>query len=159
MIEITTDPIEIQKVFDAVQSDDAGATVLFTGSTRRWTDGKETARLEYECYREMAISEIQKLVDHASSKWALIGCAVAHRVGVVGVGETSIAIAVSSPHRAGAFEAGRWLIDTLKQVVPIWKKENWIDGNSQWIHPALDQSESDLPGKTGKNDDQRNVCP
>lgn len=159
MIEITSDPINIQKVFDAVQSDEAGATVLFSGSTRRWTGDKETARLEYECYREMAISETKKLVEHAFANWRLTSCAVIHRIGVVEIGEISVAIAVSSPHRDAAFEAGRWLIDTLKQVVPIWKKENWTDGKSEWVHPGGKVDSSDQQVTKNQIVDQGKSCP
>ena len=79
-----------------------------------------------------------ELEAEARRRWPLVGCAIVHRVGRVAVGEASVAIAVSSPHREDAFAAGKWLIDTLKQVVPIWKKENWADGSSQWVHPGLE---------------------
>jgi molybdopterin synthase catalytic subunit len=155
MIEITAEKIDVQTLLDAVHSVDAGASVLFTGSTRRWTDDRETTHLEYECYHEMAISEMKKMVDQAHAKWNLVKCAIAHRVGTVGLGENSVAIAVSAAHRDAAFEAGRWLIDTLKEVVPIWKKENWADGSAQWVHPG---KESQL-GMAEQHSDQRNSSP
>ncbi len=71
-------------------------------------------------------------------RWQLVECAIVHRVGHLETGEASVAVAVSTAHRQAAFEAGQWLIDTLKQVVPIWKQENWSDGTTQWVHPGLE---------------------
>ncbi len=135
MIDIIDTPIDAQSVLDSVQSDLCGANLLFCGTTRRLTDGKETQRLEYEAYREMAMPEIEALCQRAKSQWSVEKISVVHRVGLVAVGETSIAIAVSAPHRKAAFSAGQWLLDELKKVVPIWKKEEWTDGSTEWIHP------------------------
>jgi molybdopterin synthase catalytic subunit len=113
---------------------------LFVGTAREFTGDRRTASLEYECYHEMAEKKMAELDTEARVRWPLIGCSIVHRVGHLELGEASVAIAVSSPHRQEAFEAGRWLIDTLKQVVPIWKKENWADGTGQWVHPGVEQS-------------------
>jgi len=142
MIEITHAPIDPAEVLRHVASNQAGAVVLFLGTTREFTDGRQTESLEYECYPEMARQKMGELVSQARSRWPLLACAIVHRVGHLQLGEASVAIAVSSPHRQAAFEAGQWLIDTLKQVVPIWKKENWADGTSQWVHPGLDQPDA-----------------
>ena len=85
----------------------------------------------------MAVKEIEKLASQAAEQWPLLAIAITHRLGHLEVGEASVAIAVSAPHRGEAFTAGQWLIDTLKQQVPIWKKENWADGQSDWVHPGL----------------------
>ena len=138
MIEITRDPIDISAVVGSVSSSRAGAVVLFVGTTRELTGGRQTEWLDYECYGDMAEKKLAELESDARARWPLVACAIVHRVGRVGLGEASVAIAVSSPHREAAFEAGRWLIDTLKKVVPIWKKENWADGTSQWVHPGLE---------------------
>ena len=138
MIHITTDPIDASTVIQAVANPNAGATLLFLGTTREFTGDKQTTLLEYECYEEMAIAKMQELRDEAMKRWPLAGCSIVHRTGNVAIGETSVAIAVSSPHRADGFAAGQWLIDTLKQVVPIWKKELWSDGSSEWVHPHQD---------------------
>jgi len=147
MIEITDRAIEPAVVIERVASTKAGAVVLFLGTTREFTDGRRTESLDYECYREMAEQKLAQLESQACCRWPLVGCAIVHRIGHLELGEASVAIAVSSPHRQAAFEAGQWLIDTLKQVVPIWKKENWADGTSQWVHPGmndrLDQGGSD----------------
>jgi molybdopterin synthase catalytic subunit len=116
----------------------AGAVVLFLGTTRELTDGRRTQSLDYDCYPEMAGKQLAELEQQARQQWPLIDCAVVHRLGRVDPGESSVAVAVNSPHRQDAFEAARWLIDTIKQVVPIWKRENWVDGDSQWVHPGLD---------------------
>lgn len=140
MVELTETPIDPACVLQRVASHNAGAVVLFLGTTREFTGGRRTVWLDYECYREMASQELDQLEQEARRRWPLIGCALVHRLGRVELGQTSVAIAVSSAHRDSAFEAGKWLIDTLKQRVPIWKKENWFDGTSQWVHPGLDSS-------------------
>jgi molybdopterin synthase catalytic subunit len=138
MVEITDEAIDIAALVSQASVPDAGAVLLFLGTTREFTDGRQTASLDYECYREMALGKLAELEAAARANWPLVGCAVVHRIGRVTVGEASVAVVVSTPHRQAAFEAGQWLIDTLKRVVPIWKKENWVDGQSQWVHPGLD---------------------
>ncbi len=141
MIELTETVIDTSAVLQAVADHRAGAVVLFLGTTREFTQGRQTRSLEYECYPEMARLILADLVAEAHTKWPITKSAVVHRYGHVDLGETSVAVAVSSPHRAAAFAAGQWLIDRLKQVVPIWKKEYWADGTSEWLHPG-DQSRS-----------------
>ncbi|MHB8971435.1 MAG: molybdenum cofactor biosynthesis protein MoaE [Pirellulaceae bacterium] len=136
MIHITAQTIDPTAELDRVRSLQAGAVVLFLGTAREFTDGRQTVSLEYECYPEMAAVTLRELEAEARRRWPLIGLSVVHRVGHVELGEVSVAIAVSSAHRQAAFEAGQWLIDTMKQVVPIWKKEQWADGTSQWVHPG-----------------------
>lgn len=137
VIQIVSEPIDTQSVLDSVADNRSGASILFLGTTREFTDGRQTASLDYECYHEMAISKLQELRDQACEKWTLTHCSIVHRIGHVPLGESSVAIAVSSPHRKAAFDAGQWIIDTLKEVVPIWKKENWADGTSDWVHPGV----------------------
>jgi molybdopterin synthase catalytic subunit len=138
MIDITTEPIDTEKLLGQMSSPQAGAVVLFLGTTREFTAGRQTASLDYECYPEMARDQLTRLESEARRRWPLVDCAIVHRVGHLELGEASVVIAVSTRHRQAAFEAGQWLIDTLKQVVPIWKKENWADGQSQWMHPGMD---------------------
>lgn len=142
MIDIVTEPIDTTALLAAVQSQAAGAVTLFLGTTREFTDGRQTESLEYECYPEMARAKLAELEQQAREQWPIEECVIVHRIGPVALGEASVAIAVSTAHRAAAFEAGRWLIDTLKEVVPIWKKENWADGTSSWVHPGLDLEET-----------------
>ena len=135
MVELTHETIDSSRLLDHVASPAAGAVVLFLGVTRGITDQRHTDSLEYECYPEMATRKLEELVAEARQRWSLEGCAVVHRLGHLEVQEASVAVAVSSPHRREAFEAGQWLIDTLKEVVPIWKKEIWSDGQTEWVHP------------------------
>ena len=144
MIQLTNEPIDPQEALEHVRSNEAGAAVLFLGTTRQFTNGRETISLDYECYPEMARKELARLEEEARRRWQLTECAVVHRLGHLGLGEASVAIAVSSPHRQDAFEAGQWLIDTIKQSVPIWKQENWADGTSQWVHPNNTPSSPDV---------------
>jgi len=140
MIRITSDPIDSAAVLAHVASNRAGAVVLFLGTTREFTGDRRTESLDYECYGDMAEKKMAELEAQARVRWPITGCAIVHRVGRLELGEASVAIAVSSPHRGDAFEAGKWLIDTLKELVPIWKKENWADGTSQWVHPGIEDS-------------------
>jgi len=137
MIELVRTPIQPTELLAAVHSTQAGAVVLFLGTTREMTNGRRTLTLDYECYPEMAQRKLEQLEAEARSRWPLTGCHIVHRLGKVGLGETSVAIAASSPHRQAAFEAAQWLIDTIKEVVPIWKQEHWADGTTEWVHPGL----------------------
>ena len=137
MIELTHKPIDTSGVLASVSSTDAGAVVLFLGTTREFTHGRQTASLDYECYPAMAERKLAELEAEARLRWPLTDCSIVHRLGRLELSEASIAIAVSSPHRQAAFEAGKWLIDTIKEVVPIWKRENWADGTSEWVHPGM----------------------
>lgn len=137
MVQLITDPLSTAAVLDHVASHRAGAVVLFLGTTREFTGERQTESLDYECYPQMAERQMAELEAEARRKWPIVECAIVHRLGRLELGEASVAIAVSSPHRHDAFEAGQWLIDRLKEVVPIWKKENWADGTSEWVHPGL----------------------
>lgn len=137
MIQLTREAIDESAVLAHVRSAQAGAVVLFLGTTREFTAGRQTAALEYDCYQVMAEKKLAELESQARQRWPIVECAMVHRLGHVPLAETSVAIAVSSPHRGAAFEAGQWLIDTLKQVVPIWKQEQYADGSTEWVHPGL----------------------
>ena len=135
MIQLTHNPIDTEAVLRAVRCPAAGAAVLFLGTVRELTDGRRTESLDYECFAEMAETQLAGLEAEARQRWTLVECAIIHRLGHLGIGEISVAIAVSSAHRRAAFEAGGWLIDCVKQVVPVWKKENYADGTHEWVHP------------------------
>ena len=137
MIALTREPIDTAAVLQHVASHQAGAVVLFLGTTREFTGQRQTESLDYDCYAEMAEKKMSELEQQARQRWPLVECAIVHRLGRLQLGEASVAIAVSSAHRQDAFQAGQWLIDTLKEVVPIWKKENWADGTTEWVHPGM----------------------
>ena len=132
MILVTKDPIEIDSVLQAVESPRAGALVTFDGRVRNHSRSKRVKHLYYEAYTEMALTELSAIRDSALGKWPLEEVAIVHRLGRLDIGETSVFIAVSSAHRADAFAACQFLIDTLKESVPIWKKEFFEDGD-EWV--------------------------
>jgi molybdopterin synthase catalytic subunit len=134
MIQLTDKPIDAAATIEAVRRREAGAVVLFLGTVRGVTDGRYTESLFYDCYAEMAQRQLAELETEARRRWSLIDCAIVHRTGRVDAGETSVAIAVSAAHRQEAFAAGQWLIDRIKETVPIWKQERYTDGTSQWVH-------------------------
>ncbi len=129
---LTTEPIDVAAVVAEASSDEAGAISSFVGTVRRRSRGREVVRLEYEAFEEMAEPMLRSLADELTAKHGLCSVAIHHRVGVVEIGEPSIVIAVSAPHRAAAIEACREAIDTLKQTIPLWKKEIYADGE-EWI--------------------------
>jgi len=145
MVELTQTGIDTAVVLARVSTPAAGAVVLFLGTTREWTHGRQTASLDYECYPAMALAKLTELETAARQQWPIVECYVIHRLGHVPLGEASVAVAVSTPHRHDAFAAGEWLIDRLKEVVPIWKKENWTDGTCEWVHPGTTANTTDQP--------------
>jgi molybdopterin synthase catalytic subunit len=138
MVHLTHNPIDPTAVLEEVRSAAAGAVVLFLGTVREMTGDRQTQFLRYEGYATMAERTLADLESDARRRWPLVACHIVHRLGEMAVGETSVAIAVSAGHREPAFDAGKWLIDRIKQTVPIWKQEHWTDGTSQWVHPGLD---------------------
>lgn len=146
MIELTRDTIDYTALTESVRSDQAGAVVLFLGTVREMTAGRQTAALDYDAYPEMALAKLAELETEARDRWPIIEVAMIHRIGHLELGEVSVAVAVSTPHRPDAFEAARHLIDRLKEIVPIWKKENFTDGTTEWVHPGTEPES----GETGK---------
>lgn len=150
ILEISESPIDLTAVVASVADEDCGASVLFLGTTRRWTNSShqsanspadqkrrlETSHLIYEAYKEMALAKLSELALEAARRWPVRKVAIVHRVGRVDPLEPSVAIAVSTPHRREAFEAGQWLIDSVKHEVPIWKQEHYVQGDAEWIHPT-----------------------
>jgi len=128
MIAITEHKLDTEAIIRSVDDGGAGAVNIFIGTVRNKTSNKSVTRLEYEAYDAMAIKEIQKIIDQAKSQWPIIKIAVHHRKGILGIGDAAVVIAVSTPHRKASFEACQFVIDTLKQTVPIWKKEVFEDG-------------------------------
>lgn len=129
---LTPNPIDVTALLDRVRHRDAGAIVLFLGTVRDHNYGRRVEFLEYEAYQALALREMEQVAAEAERRWPLLGIGMEHRLGHLDVGEISVAIAVAAAHRREAFEAGRFAIDTLKQTVPIWKKEIWGEGEA-WI--------------------------
>ena len=130
--ELTKDPIDVGAVARRIVLPECGATVTLDGYARRWTADRETEYLVYEAYDSMALSEMQKLGAEAHKRFEIAHVGIVHRKGRLEIGETSVVIAVSAPHRRAAFEACEWLIKELKRTVPIWKKEVFQDGEV-WV--------------------------
>lgn len=143
LVAVGPEPIDPGAIVASVASPEAGGTVLFLGTVRDHSPGKPgVTHLEYEAYAEQVVPKIQEIVDEVRRKWPVSRLAAVHRVGELGVGEISVAVAVSSSHRVDAFPAGRYLIDELKRRAPIWKKEHW-EGGADWVREDLEHSEPD----------------
>jgi molybdopterin synthase catalytic subunit len=136
MIKLTHDPIDHYRLTEEVRRPGCGGVVTFLGTVRDLTDGRTTAALDYEAYSAMAEKKMAEIERDVRERWPVGEIMMVHRLGHLEVGEVSVAVAVSCPHRDQAFEACRHAIDQLKLIVPIWKKENWADGTSEWVHPA-----------------------
>jgi molybdopterin synthase catalytic subunit len=136
MIAITEAPIDTQALIAAVQADGAGAINVFIGTVRNQTQAKPVVQLDFEAYDTMAVKKMQEIANQAAARWPIQKVAIVHRKGALQIGDAAVVIAVSTPHRKASFEACEFIIDTLKQVVPIWKKEIFEDG-AVWVaaHP------------------------
>ena len=135
-IELTDDPIETALLRGRLADPDVGAIGWFEGVTRQTTDDRITQSLSYEAHRPMAINELEKLAAEAVEKFSLHRCLIVHRLGDVPVGEASVVVGCSSAHRVATFQALPWIMDVLKQDVPIWKRELYTDGTTEWVHPT-----------------------
>lgn len=135
--ELTTEPIDVGSVARRVVLPECGATVTLDGFAREWTKGKQTKYLVYEAYDQMALSEMQRLGAEAHKRFDIAHIGIVHRTGKLEIGETSVVISVSAPHRKAAFEACEWAIRELKRTVPIWKKEVYADGET-WVTPTTE---------------------
>ena len=136
MFKIVKEPIDTDQLVGSVEDPGAGAICTFLGVVRDNNLGREVDYLEYEAYPKMAVPAMQRMADGIRGRWDVIEVAIVHRVGRLEIGETSVGIAVSSPHRAEAFAACQYAIDRLKESVPIWKKEVWTDGQ-EWIEGTV----------------------
>ena len=138
MVQLTREPIEHAALTERVRRNHCGAVVTFLGTVRDLTGDQVTVALDYEAYPEMAEKKLAEIEAEACRRWPIGAVEVVHRLGHMEVGDISVAVAVSCPHRAQAFEACRFIIDRLKEIVPIWKKENWADGRTEWVHPSAE---------------------
>jgi MoaE-MoaD fusion protein len=129
---LSDEPLSLERVVDEVRNDEAGAIATFSGTTRISSRGRRVTRLEYEAYEGMAENVMRGIAEDLRARYNVSSVAIHHRIGTVGIGETSVVIAVSSPHRAEALAACRDAIDALKDRVPLWKKEVY-EGGEEWI--------------------------
>ena len=134
-IELSPSRLSAGVAVDFATDPSAGGMDVFLGTTRgeKSTVGKDLIALDYEAYPEMAVGQMRDLAARARARWPIVKLVLLHRTGRVGLGEPSVIIAVATAHRAASFEACRWLIDTLKKEVAVWKKEVWADGSTSWV--------------------------
>ncbi|HXM97054.1 MAG TPA: molybdenum cofactor biosynthesis protein MoaE [Candidatus Dormibacteraeota bacterium] len=143
-IQLTRDPLDLQAIALHVRGAEDGAVVTFDGFVRNQSHGRVTLYLDYEAYEPMAVLKMNEIATHLHENFAIHRVAIAHRLGRLKIGETSVFIAVSAPHRAAAFDACRYAIDTLKRTVPIWKKEYFEDG-AVWAGGELPPVPAETP--------------
>lgn len=134
MTRLTADPIDYAALTEGVRRPGCGAVAVFLGTVRDLTGDRRTVFLDYDAYGPMADKKMAEIEADVRRRWAVGDVAIVHRLGRLGVGDVSVAVAVSSPHRAAAFDACRHAIEALKELVPIWKRENAPDGTGEWVH-------------------------
>ena len=132
MIEVTDKPLDAEAITSRVRKDTNGAVVTFLGTTRNKTDDRKVLHLEYEAYQPMAQKVFEEIINEIGAKWVIEDVSIVHRIGRLEVGDASLVVAVGSPHRAEAFLACQYVVDRIKQSVPIWKKE-FFEGGEVWI--------------------------
>lgn len=135
LIELTDDPIDLESLTGLIADPDVGAHGWFIGVTRRTTGDRLTEQLSYESHRAMARRELESIGKRAQQKFDLTHLVLVHRLGEVGIGQASIVVGCSSGHRSAVFAALPWIMDAVKQDVPIWKQETFADGTTEWVHP------------------------
>lgn len=134
---IINEPISIQEVVDKVVSRNAGAINTFIGTVREITGEKKTVYLRYDAYVSMAEKKLAQIGDEIKQRWPEAKCAITHRIGDLAISDIAVVIAVSTPHRADSYDASRYAIERIKEIVPIWKKEHWEDGE-EWVGNQLE---------------------
>jgi molybdopterin synthase catalytic subunit len=142
VIRLQAETIDYTAMTEAVRTASCGGVVLFLGTVREMTAGRQTVALDYEAYPSMAEKQMQLVEQEVRERWPVGDLAMIHRLGHLELGDISVAVAVSCPHRGQAFEACRHAIDRLKEIVPIWKRENWSDGTTEWVHPDVTNHDS-----------------
>ncbi|UOQ48155.1 molybdenum cofactor biosynthesis protein MoaE [Gracilibacillus caseinilyticus] len=143
--EIVKNPIDINAIIQKVEDRNAGAITTFIGTVRELTGDKRTIYLEYQAYKPMAEKMLEQVGQEIGEKWSGTHVAITHRIGSLNISDIAVVIAVSSPHRKPAYQANEYAIERIKQIVPIWKKEQWEDG-AAWIGDQLEN----VPYPTGK---------
>lgn len=135
-IALTTEPIDHAALVEEARRSSCGAVVLFLGTVREMSEGRSVRGLVYQAYPAMAEKKIREIAEEALGRWPIEVASVIHRHGPLELGDVAVAVVTASPHRAEAFESARWIMDAIKEVVPIWKQEQWTDGAPTWVHPT-----------------------
>ena len=132
---LTSQPIDVPALTREVAAENRGAVSIFLGTVRNSNEGRAVSGIDYSAYDAMAVAEMSRIVDEACDRFPGVAIAMEHRVGTLQVGDVSVAIACAHAHRAPALEANRYVIEELKHRVPIWKREHYLDGTSEWVDP------------------------
>jgi molybdopterin synthase catalytic subunit len=132
---LTDQPIDVERLTREVASEGRGAISVFLGTVRNSNDGRPVNGIDYSAYDAMALAEMGRIIEEVSEKFPGVAASVEHRIGTLRVGDISVAIACAHAHRAPALEANRYIIEELKRRVPIWKREHYLDGTSEWVDP------------------------
>lgn len=139
LFEIVEEPISVEEIANKVIRNEAGAVTTFIGTVREFTHGKRTLSLEYQAYTKMAVKMLEQIGKEINERWDSSKVAITHRIGKLEISEIAVVIAVSTPHRKDAYEANEYAIERIKQIVPIWKKEIWENGQ-EWIGDQLEKT-------------------
>jgi molybdopterin synthase catalytic subunit len=142
---ITRDPIDACALLHGGIADEDGAALLFVGTVRNHNEGRGVGHLEYQAYPEMAESTLREIVGEAAEQWETGTMSVVHRTGRLEIGDVSVAIQVAAPHRGDAYAASRYIIEELKKRVPIWKREGYLEGESEWLSGTTPQPARETP--------------
>ncbi len=132
---LTTQPIDVAGLTREVSADGNGAISVFLGTVRNSNDGRAVDGIDYSAYESMAVAEMNRIIAEASERWPAVTIALEHRIGTLRVGDVSVAIACAHERRGPALDANRYVIEELKRRVPIWKREHYVDGTSEWVDP------------------------
>jgi molybdopterin synthase catalytic subunit len=133
---IVVSAIDPASLIEEVSSPQYGAISLFVGTVREVNEGRSVSAIEYSAYKSMASAELERILDEAVERFGISALVVEHRIGLLGLGEVSVAIAAAHPHRAPALDSTRYVIEEIKKRVPIWKKEHYSDGTREWVDPT-----------------------
>src|SRR6187397_3530634 len=133
---LTTRPIDVPSLTREVSSDERGAISIFLGTVRNSNEGRDVNGIDYSAYDAMAVAEMNRIVDEATQRFEDVAILLIHRTGTLRVGDVSVAIACAHAHRSPALDANRYVIEQLKRRVPIWKREHYLDGTSEWVDPS-----------------------
>jgi len=144
-VAVVHGPIDVGALLSRVQDAGVGAIATFLGTVREHNDGRAVSGIDYEAYEPMATRELGGVVAEALAQWPSVRCAVEHRVGTLGVGDVSVAIACAHARRAPAMDAMRFVIESLKLRVPIWKREHYVDGTREWVDPTSAATSAGTP--------------
>lgn len=139
---LTSNAIEASLLIREVAAADRGAVSLFLGTVRNTNDGRAVDGIDYSAYDAMAVAEMNRIVAEAVARFPGVSIALEHRVGTLRIGDVSVGIACAHPHRAAALDANRYVIEELKKRVPIWKREHYVDGTSDWVDPTSHRVEA-----------------